>query len=80
MWMNAVTISASVGTVTQDNTQGTWSWSGTAPDEASPYTVTIMATNADKSVTTKVIPVRVKVWLAHVVSGQIRRLVKGSIQ
>ena len=77
---DAVTISASVGTVTQDNTQGTWSWSGTAPDEASPYTVTIMATNADKSVTTKVIPVRVKVWLAHVVSGQIRRLVKGSIQ
>ena len=40
-----------MGTVSQVGGQsGSWSWSGTAPDESSPYTVTITATNADQSV------------------------------
>src|SRR5204862_6736033 len=44
---DAVTITASSGTVSQSGTQvGTWSWSGTG-DEETPYTVTITATNAD---------------------------------
>src|SRR5205807_1800200 len=44
---NAVTLTASSGTVTQSGSQrGTWSWSG-AGDEDSPYAVTITATNAD---------------------------------
>ena len=48
---DAVTISTDVGTVSQVGGQsGSWSWSGTAPDESSPYTVTITATNADQSV------------------------------
>src|SRR5204863_155519 len=39
---DAVTISTDVGSVSQVGTQsGTWSWTGTAPDESSPYTVTI---------------------------------------
>jgi hypothetical protein len=46
---NAVTITASSGTVSQSgSTSGTWSWSGTG-DESSPYTVTITATSADGS-------------------------------
>src|SRR4029078_2440065 len=46
---DAVTISASLGSVTQSgSTSGTWSWSGSG-DEDSPYTVTITATNADGS-------------------------------
>src|SRR5207248_1595905 len=49
---DAVTITASSGTVTQSGTQrGAWNWSGTG-DEDHPYTVTITATNADHSVTT----------------------------
>ena len=36
--------------MTQGSLSGSWSWSGTAPDESSPYTVTITATNADHSV------------------------------
>ena len=48
---DAVTISTDVGTVSQVGGQsGSWSWSGTVPDESSPYTVTITATNADQSV------------------------------
>src|SRR5206468_2305659 len=44
---DAVTITASSGTVTQSGRQsGTWSWSGTG-DEDSPYSVTITATNSD---------------------------------
>jgi hypothetical protein len=48
---DGVTITASSGTVTQDNGHGTWSWSGTG-DEDSPYSVTITATNADGSTAT----------------------------
>src|SRR6185295_15530173 len=44
---DAVTITASSGTISQTGSQsGTWSWSGTG-DEDTPYTVTITATNAD---------------------------------
>jgi RHS repeat-associated protein len=47
-----VTIMPSSGTVTQNGTQsGTWTWSGIG-DEASPYTVTIIATNADGATAT----------------------------
>jgi autotransporter-associated beta strand protein/parallel beta-helix repeat protein len=51
---SAVAISlanGSPGTVTQDNTHGTWSWSGTG-DEDHPYTVTLLATNADGTTST----------------------------
>src|SRR5207249_4680658 len=49
---DAVTITASAGSVSQVGTQsGTWSWSGTG-DEDTPYTVTITATNADGSTAT----------------------------
>src|SRR5207253_8739060 len=49
---DAVTITASSGTVTQSGSQsGTWSWTGSG-DEDHPYSVTITATNADNSVTT----------------------------
>ncbi len=49
---DAVTISASSGTITQSGSQsGTWSWSGTG-DEDHPYSVTITATNADGSFST----------------------------
>jgi hypothetical protein len=42
-----VTLTASLGTITQDNTTGTWSWSYTPPDELdSPTLVTITATDA----------------------------------
>src|SRR5205823_1987467 len=44
---DAVTISASSGSLSQVGSHsGTWSWSETG-DETSPYTVTITATNAD---------------------------------
>ena len=50
---DAVTITASTGSVSQVGSQsGTWSWTGTAPDESAPYTVTITATNADGSTAT----------------------------
>ena len=49
---DAVTITASSGTVTQSGSQsGTWSWTGSG-DEDHPYSVTITATNADGSATT----------------------------
>src|SRR5205823_2134982 len=49
---DAVTISASSGTVTQAGSHsGTWSWSG-AGDEDSPYSVLITATNVDGSTAT----------------------------
>src|SRR5439155_32879 len=48
---DAVTITASRGTVTQSGSQsGAWSWSGRG-DEDAPYSVTITATNADGSAT-----------------------------
>ena len=49
---DTVTITASVGTVTQDNVAGTWSWAFNTtdgPDES--QTVTIMATDSDGVVT-----------------------------
>ena len=49
---SAVTITASVGSVTQTTgTSGTWSWSGT-PNGSGPYTVTITATDAGNSTST----------------------------
>jgi peptide deformylase len=45
-WTNAVLLTASAGTVTQ-NDDGTWSWSGTQDDLGSDSTVTITATDAD---------------------------------
>ncbi|MCA9194187.1 MAG: hypothetical protein KDB03_20600, partial [Planctomycetales bacterium] len=43
---STVTLSASIGTVTQNNTAGTWSWSLNAVDgPAGPFTVTITATD-----------------------------------
>src|SRR4029077_18543599 len=49
---DAVTITASSGSVSQTGSQsGTWSWSGTG-DEDAPYTVTITATNVDGSTST----------------------------
>ena len=47
---DAVTLSASTGTLTQ-HADGTWSWSGTG-SEGSGYAVTITATNADGSTKT----------------------------
>jgi hypothetical protein len=41
-----VTLSASLGTVVKDDTTGTWSWSYTPPDNTSPTTVTITATDS----------------------------------
>jgi len=52
---DAVTISvlSGGGSVSQSgSTGGTWSWSGTAPDESSAYTVTIKALNIDGSFST----------------------------
>src|SRR5262249_43924273 len=44
---DTVTLSASLGTVTQDNATGAWSWAYTPPDSPStPTTVTITATDA----------------------------------
>lgn len=40
---NTVSLSADVGTVTQDSVDGTWSWSMPATDDAGPITVTITA-------------------------------------
>src|SRR5207248_7848435 len=41
-----VTLTASVGTLTRDDTAGTWNWSYTPPDgPAGPTTVTITATD-----------------------------------
>ena len=57
----AVTITASTGTVTQHNfvpNAGTWSWSHAATDEGS-YPVTITATNADGSIATTTFTVKV---------------------
>src|SRR5206468_12865351 len=49
---DAVTITASTGSVSQVGSKsGTWSWSGSG-DENTPYTVTITATNADSSTAT----------------------------
>jgi hypothetical protein len=45
---DAVAITASQGTVSQDNTAGTWSWSQAGLDEGT-YHVTVTATNADGS-------------------------------
>src|SRR5207237_1636503 len=47
---DAVTLSASTGTLTQ-NADGTWSWSGTGDDDH-PYQVTVTATNADGTTAT----------------------------
>ena len=52
---DSVTISvlSGGGSVSQvGSTSGTWSWSGTTADEASPYTVTIKALNVDGSSST----------------------------
>jgi hypothetical protein len=46
-----VTLSASSGIVTQDNVNGTWSWSGPAPDDT-PYDVTISATGTNGVIST----------------------------
>src|SRR5205085_7745796 len=49
---DAVTITASTGSVSQVGSHsGTWSWSGSG-DESSPYSVTITATNADGTTST----------------------------
>lgn len=44
---DSVTISASVGTVTQNNLDGTWSWSWPTTDPGQSQTVTVTATDSD---------------------------------
>jgi hypothetical protein len=50
----AVTLTASVGTVTQNNTTGTWSWSYTPPDgpASTPVTITAKDTRGQTATTT----------------------------
>jgi len=62
---DAVTISvvSGGGSVSQvGSTSGTWSWSGTAPDESSAYTVTIKALNVDGSFSTTSFTVHAPTW------------------
>ena len=50
-----VTLTASTGTITQDNIAGTWAWSGLVT--AAPYSVTVTATNADDNMATTIFTV-----------------------
>ncbi|MFL5330882.1 MAG: ribonuclease domain-containing protein [Gemmataceae bacterium] len=57
---NAVTLTASVGTVTQNNSLGTWSWTYSTQDGPSnSQTVTVTATNSQGGIATTTFPLNV---------------------